>query len=477
MVSNTVCYSTDFIRHMKAEAPKRMELQHIMVVGAGAVGGYFGARLASHHPDVSFVLRPRTLEAVKAKGLTVRSGTEVISIHPRAASDPRDLPAPDLIILAVKAYDLEEVLDQIQPVVHKGTVLLTLQNGVHAEDRPVQRFGRNAVIGGVAFIYARIAEPGIIDHFKRGSLTIGELNGDKSVRVGQIAEMFTGAGVPCHVTGDIHRAKWEKMCWNCVFNPLTVILDDRVAKALDHPEMLRLIPLIVEEVAAVAAAHKITLPDDISTKVVQWTEQIRDIHTSMYDDWKAGRPTEIEMLNGHIVRMGRELGIPTPANETLTALVKTITSHGQNRGKGMDDELAIDGEVIQPLMLGRETLRKLPEEVQVPDVSTVVPGMKGRGVRVQGLLNVPALNIGADHVTFHAQDGQFAASLSLEEARVYGILIYEIDGAPLPPKKGGPFRLVTPGLGDLCANVKGVTRLEITRGAGKDTRPSVKKHD
>lgn len=465
---------------MKAEASEQMNLQHIMVVGAGAVGGYFGARLATHHPDVSFVLRPRTLEAVKANGLTVRSGTEVISVRPKSASDPRDLPAPDLIVLAVKAYDLAETLDQIQPVVHEGTVILTLQNGVNMEDALIERFGRGSVIGGVAFIYSRIAEPGVIDHFKRGSLTIGELNGDKSARVGQIAELFAGAGVPCHVTGDIHRAKWEKMCWNCVFNPLTVLLDDRVAKALDHPEMLRLIPYIVEEVAAVAAAHKITLPDDIATKVVQWTEQIRDIHTSMYDDWKAGRSTEIEMLNGHIVRMGRELGIPTPVNETLTALVKTITSHKQNRGKGMDDDLTedliIDGEVIQPLTLGREALRKLPGEVQVPDVSAVAPGMKGRGVRVQGLLNVPALNVGADHVTFHAQDGQFAASLSLEDARAYGVLIYEVEGAPLPPQKGGPFRLVAPGLGDLCANVKGVTRLEVTRGAGKDTRPSVKKH-
>ena len=187
----------------------------------------------------------------------------------------------------------------------------------------------------------------------------------------------------------------------------------------------------------------------------------------MYDDWKAGRPTEIEYLNGYVARLGREHGVPTPVNDALTALIKTITER-EKRGPGV---LRIDGAVVQPVSLDREALAALPADHRVEDLSKLMPSMKGKGIRVKGLLEVPALAIGADHVTFHSSDGNYAASLTLQQAREHGILVYELEGRPLPPEKGGPFRLVTPGLGDLCANVKGVGRIEITRGGGRDTRP------
>ncbi|MEK6618413.1 MAG: 2-dehydropantoate 2-reductase [Nitrospirota bacterium] len=445
-------------------------MQRVMVVGAGAVGGFFGAHLARNNPDVSFLLRPRTLQAVRERGLTVRSATGSFTVRPPAAADPRDLPAPDLIILSVKAYDLDEVMDQIEAVMTDRTVLLTLQNGVDTEDRLIARFKRDCVVGGVALIYSKIVEPGVIEHYKRGSVAIGELMGHKSPRVLQIAELFKQVGLTCQVVEDIRRSKWEKMCWNCVFNPITVLINDRVAKALDHPEMLSVIHQIVGEVAAVAAGLKVPLDADMADKVLRWSQEIRDIHTSMYDDWKAGRPTEIDSLNGYIVQKGRELGIPTPVNEALTAMIKTITE----REKGGPGTIRIDGAVIQPMTLDREALAKLPAEHQVYDLSTILPNIKGKGIRVKGILEVPALAIGADHVTFHSQDGQFAASLTVKQATEYGVLISELDGQPLPESKGGPFRLVTPGLGDLCAHVKGVTRIELTKGPGKDTRPSIK---
>jgi 2-dehydropantoate 2-reductase len=260
------------------------------------------------------------------------------------------------------------------------------------------------------------------------------------------------------------------MCWNCVFNPVTVLIDDQISKALDHPEMLRVIHQVVDEVAAVSAALKVPLAPDMAEKTVKVTQAIRDIHTSMYDDWKAGRPTEIDYLNGYIVRKGRELGIPTPVNEALTAMVKVLTEKGKS-GPGM---IRIEGAVVQPVTLDREALAKLPTEHQVDDLGSIMPNMKVKAIKVKGILDVPALAIGADHVTFHAQDGKFAASLTLAQAQEYGVLVYELDGQPLPDSKGGPFRLFAPGLGDLCANVKGVARIELTKGLGKDTRPSGK---
>ena len=444
-------------------------MKQILMVGAGSVGGFFGAHLAKNNPNVSFLLRPKTLAAVKQNGLTIRSAKGSFTVHPPAASDPRDLPKPDLIILSVKAYDLDEVLNQIEPVLTDQTVILTLQNGVDTEDRIVARFQRDCVVGGVAFIYSKIAAPGVIDHYKKGAVAIGEMMGHHSPRLLAIADLFKQAGIPCQLTDDVRRSKWEKMCWNCVFNPLTVMIDDKVAKALDHPEMLRVIQQIVGEVMAVAAAAKVPLADDMAEKVVRWTQEIRDIHTSMYDDWKAGRPTEIDFLNGYVAKIGREFGIPTPANDLLTAVIKTVTERDRT-GPGI---VRIDGAVVQPVSLDRVAIAALPAEQQL-DISTVMPNMKGKGIRLKALLEVPALAIKADHVTVHSGDGKYSACLTLAQALEWGVLLYEVDEEPLPESKGGPFRLVTPGLGDLCANVKGVARIEVTIGTGTDTRPSAR---
>ena len=445
-------------------------MKQIMMVGAGSVGGFFGAHLAKNNPNVSFLLRPSTLEAVKRNGLTIKSAKGNFTVHPPAASDPRQLATPDLIILAVKAYDLDEVMTQLEPVLTERTVILTLQNGIDTEDRIISRLHRDCVVGGVAFIYSKIVEPGVIEHYKRGGVAIGELMGHKSERVSQIAEMFKQAGISCQLSEDIRKSKWEKMCWNCVFNPLTVVIDDKVAKALDHPEMAGVIRQIVGEVAAVSAAVKVPLAPDMAEKVVKWTQELRDIHTSMYDDWKGKRPTEIDYLNGYIVRVGRELGIPTPVNEALTAMVKTITEK-ELSGPGI---VRIDGAVVQPVSLTRTALGQLPQEQRVDDISEMMPSMRGRAIRVKGLLEIPALAVDADHVTFHSVDGKYAATLTLQQARDFGLLLYELDGQPLSDGKGGPYRLVTPGLGDLCANVKAVGRIEVRAGSGEDTRPTVR---
>jgi len=249
---------------------------------------------------------------------------------------------------------------------------------------------------------------------------------------------------------------------------LTVLINDRVSEALDRPEMKSVISTIVSEVSAVAMAHRLPLDDDIADKVIRWSQEIRDIHTSMYDDWKAGRPTEIDYLNGYIAKKGKEFGVPTPLNEALTAIVKVITEPSAPRS----DTLQIDGDVIQSLTLDGRALATLPTEYQVLDVGEVSPGLRGTGIRLKGLLETATIAGGTKYATFHSRDGKYSACLTLEQAREYGILIYELDGEPLPLQKGGPFRLITPGLGDLCANVKQVARMELTKELGNDTRPS-----
>ncbi len=444
-------------------------MKEIMMIGAGSVGGYFGAHLARTYSNVSFVLRSKTRAAVAKNGLTIRSAIgESFTVHPPSASNPQDLPQPDLIILGVKAYDLDEVMNQIEPIMKPETTLLTLQNGVTIEDTLKMRFGRERVVGGVSFIYSKIVEPGVIDHFKKGLVTIGELMGLETPRLLQIQALFKEAGIPCFLTEDIRKTKWEKMCWNCVFNPLTVVLNDHVAKALDATELQPVMATIVREVAAVAmAAHRVPLDDDMPEKVVKWSQELRDIHTSMYDDWQSGRPTEIDELNGYIVKRGQQFGVPTPMNEMLTALIKGMTRQESSE----EPAVVVEGAVQRSLRFSRIHLSQLALEHQISDVGRVMPNMHGTGVKIKAILDVVSLQSGVDHVTFNSQDGQYSACITVEQAREFGILMYEQDGETFPNERGGPFRLVTPGLGDLCANVKQVGRMVFSQGLAQDCRP------
>jgi 2-dehydropantoate 2-reductase len=300
---------------------------NVMMIGAGSVGGFFGARLVKAGVPCAFLLRPRTLVAIKQKGLSVHGIDESFTVYPVASDDPRDLPEAELLILSVKRYDLDEVLNQLRPVFSEKTTVLTLQNGVDTETRIQELVPHVPVVGGVAYIYSRIAEPGVIEHYKKGAVAIGAWSSSPppGLSLSSINTLFDKAGIPCQVVKDIRLTKWEKMCWNVAFNPLTVLINDRVSKALSHPEMRAMIKRIVEEAVAVARADGVNLAPDIADKVIQWSLEIRDIHTSMFDDWKAGRRTEIDFLNGYIVRRGSRLGIPTPVNEAVCALVKTIT--------------------------------------------------------------------------------------------------------------------------------------------------------
>src|SRR5439155_9814806 len=223
----------------------------VLMVGAGSVGGYFGARLVKAGVDCAFLLRPRTLAAVKQKGLTVHSVDQSFTVHPMAGSDPRDLPKADLVILSVKRYDLDEAIEQLRPVLVPYTTVLTLQNGIDTEARILELVPNARLIGGVAYLYAKIAEPGVIEHYKRGSVAIGawrqtaapepphrmELDSQAAPAKGTFAKLgemlrqttrvtvpdvpttvaatpatikalFDQTDIPCQVVEDIRRTKW-----------------------------------------------------------------------------------------------------------------------------------------------------------------------------------------------------------------------------------------------------------------------------
>ena len=310
----------------------------ILVVGAGAVGGFFGALLCKAGFDVTFLLRPATHAQIVRHGLTVASVDPKLgrfTVHPRCVLASTDAGQADLIVLAVKCYDLTAALAAIAPQVagDHGVSILPLQNGVGGEERIMSYFAQNAgvggmdgVVGGVAYITSRLAVPGVVEHFRRGIIAIGALDRGQNARVAWIQKIFSQAKVECRVSRNILKTKWEKLCWNATFNPLSVILDCPISFVLDSPKWLAVVRRGIEEVAAIAAAEGVPLDADTAEQTIRTSETFRDFHTSMYEDIHNGRPTEIDALNGDLIRRGKRHGIPTPTHDRLYAEVAAISA-------------------------------------------------------------------------------------------------------------------------------------------------------
>lgn len=296
----------------------------VMMVGAGAVGGYFGALLVKAGLDLTFLVRPEVHEKIAKQGLKVKSPEGDFEVSPRTVTDPKEAGEVDLIILSVKCYDVDEVAAAIKPIITEKTTVLTLQNGVDTEERLQTWIDSDRVIAGVTYITSKKAAPGVIEHLYRGKITLGELSGEKTDRVMKVHDLFVQSGIPATVCEDIRKAKWEKLCWNATFNPLSVILNDKVRAVLESPDLLEVVRGGIRETIAVASSIGIKLPERVVEETITVSEQFRDYFTSMHEDFNAGKQTEIEYLNGYIVRFGQEKGISTPINQTLCALVKGL---------------------------------------------------------------------------------------------------------------------------------------------------------
>lgn len=297
---------------------------NILIAGAGAVGGYYGAMLSKAGHKVSYLVTPESYAVIHDKGLTVKSRGEVWTFHPEVSVNPAILPPCDLIIIAVKRNNTEKVLDTLHPVIKKGTVILPLQNGIDSEEEVLNRFPDSRVLGGIAFIGARLEERGVVVHEGAGSLSIGELDGSESGLVQSIVKMFKDAGVPAKLSSNIYKGKWQKLSWNAVFNPLSVIMNGNIGHILDSRDALDVAFKIFYEISAVAETKGIFLEEGLLDEHLKVTQKLRAFHTSMYEDFIRGNQTEIDYFNGYVCREGVKQNIPTPVNCMVTSLVKAV---------------------------------------------------------------------------------------------------------------------------------------------------------
>ncbi|MGH7351529.1 MAG: 2-dehydropantoate 2-reductase, partial [Candidatus Methylomirabilales bacterium] len=295
----------------------------IAVMGAGAVGGYFGALLHRGGLDVTLIARGRHLEAIKAHGLRIKSTEGDLTVPAKAVGDPSAVGPVDLILFCVKSYDTESAARQCMPIVQESTAILCLQNGVDNEEKIAMVAGGEKVLGGVAYIGAGVSEPGVVVHTAEGRIVFGEMHGGVSERVRRLDQVFRDAGFPAEVSSNVKAILWGKLCWNAAFNALNTLVGGEVRVLVERPETRTLARQVMEEVRAVAIANGVLLSEDLVERLLSWTDTATGaMKTSTRQDLEAGKALEVEALNGAVVRKGEAAGVPTPFNFALYALLR-----------------------------------------------------------------------------------------------------------------------------------------------------------
>ncbi len=297
----------------------------ILVMGAGAVGGYFGARLRASGEDVVLCARGENLRAIRERGLDIASIRGDLRIDAAATDKPRDFAPYDLILFCVKAYDTDAAADALSGCLKPDGAILTIQNGVENEARLAEIFGREAVMGGNARVGVEMVAPGKIVHMSTGDIDFGELDGRETDRVRAIAEVFRRAGILGQVSADIVTARWDKLIWNGALNTVTTLTRRRVGEILDDAEGLKLLRTMMREIVKVARAEGALISDDrIDAYIAHSLENLRALKTSTQQDLERGKALEYEALSGAVVRAARRHGLSVPAVEAIYALLRLL---------------------------------------------------------------------------------------------------------------------------------------------------------
>jgi 2-dehydropantoate 2-reductase len=298
----------------------------IAVVGAGGVGGYFGARLAKAGADVSFVARGAHLEAMRTSGLKVLSPLGDIHLdRVGATDDPASIGRVDVVLFTVKLYDTTAACTLLSPLIGPDTVVVTLQNGVESVDLLTEAIGRSHVAGGVAHVFAVVAEPGVIRHTALDLIIVGELDGASTPRIEQLHEMARQAGFECRVTGQIDMEIWLKFVRLSAFSGMTAVTRSPLGVIREDPDLLAMLQAAVMEGMAVAHAKKIQFPSNaLADMFAHMATMPPQSKSSMLVDLERGRRLELPWLSGAVLRLGRELGVETPIHRFIT---NVLTPH------------------------------------------------------------------------------------------------------------------------------------------------------
>ena len=294
----------------------------ILIMAAGAVGGYYGSLLARADNDVLFVARGDNLNAIRQRGLrvnSVNSGDFTLSV--KAADSLDGSWTPDLVIFCVKGYQNALAIETIATAVGDDTTILTLQNGIGSGSDLSAAFGADKVLLGAAYVDAAHPEPGVFDELGGTCrIVFAEQDGRPSTRCSRILRTLRSAGIESDIADDIDVALWNKLVYICCLSGMTCVTRSSFKEVLETPQTADLALSVLEEAAAVGRAAGVNLADDVvETTMAHLYEEKDGLVSSMRADLSAGRPLEFANLNGKVSEMGRQLGVPTPLNDFITA--------------------------------------------------------------------------------------------------------------------------------------------------------------
>jgi 2-dehydropantoate 2-reductase len=307
----------------------------MLVVGAGAVGGYFGGRLAQAGRDVTFLVRPKRAEQIQTQGLRILSPMHGdFTVRPKAVTAGQIVSPYDVIFLSVKSYDLATAINDFAPAVGPQTVILPVLNGMHHMDVLTGRFGKDAVLGGVCFVATQVDSQGrIIQLADVQSLSYGELDGKKTSRIEAVHQTFQGAGFETAISGDILLDMWQKWVWLASVGAITCLLRGNIGEIVAAPGGAELSLSTFHECAAIAGACGYPMSEAfLAEKSPQLTAPGSSLTSSMYRDLKEQAPVEVDSILGDLVERGRKRGVSAPIVQAAFVSL-TIYQRGRARVK------------------------------------------------------------------------------------------------------------------------------------------------
>lgn len=297
----------------------------VAVMGAGAVGGYFGARLAGASNDVAFIARGPHLAALRRQGLTLESPQG--NLHIRDALFTDDLSqvgVVDLVLFCVKSYDTEATADKLASLIGDRTIILSLQNGVDNADKIAQRWGHKRTLAGVVYIGSQLLQPGKIQHSSGGRIVFGELDGQVHESTRAVERVLSSARISCEVSKAIRNIQWRKLLWNAPFCAISCLTRTNVKEIVESESLTKLALDCMTEVREAAQAQAIDLDSALFEETLNFSKSLGDFKPSMLQDLEAGKPLEYEAFNGIVVGLLDRIGKQAPTNQVFYGALKYL---------------------------------------------------------------------------------------------------------------------------------------------------------
>lgn len=305
----------------------------IAVMGTGAVGGYFGAKLAVAGHEVSFIARSAHLQAMQRQGLSIHSFQG--DFHVRDAlftDDPTEVGAADLILFCVKSYDTESAAKALAPMIGKETLILSLQNGIDNADKIARLWGESRTLAGVVYVGAQLSQPGTIEHSAGGRIVLGELDGQVHAATEAVERVLSSAQIPCETSTNIRQVQWRKLLWNAPFCAINCLTRTTVKDIIESDSLTKLAVDCMAEVREAAKTQSVDLEPGLVDETLNFSKSLGDFKPSMLQDLEAGKPLEYEAFNGIVVNLLQQAGQIAPTNKVFYAVLKYLDQ--RIRGEG-----------------------------------------------------------------------------------------------------------------------------------------------